>query len=362
MGADVKAARKRCGPLLRSFFWASLGTVIASTVGIVLCGAALQTSMMGVATSAAMDNFNNDGLKIASALLAKNIGGGINYIAVCKSLNASPNAIAAGLCVDNIFALVYFPITSALASGRPDLNEVNNDEEENKKSISTNEDKTLKIATNNTYDTVSVSTASTVLSLAAIFTWVGEVIGGKAGALPCSTLLTVAFATLAPPALIEPLRQSGEVLGTTLLYLFFATAGAPGLAVAESVRAAFVPLGAFLTTLYGVHGGVLVLARRLTLSVSRYQQKRRRRQRQLSYTSAATVEPYNDEDEGAVAPQRLLVASSAAIGGPATAAVLAQANGWTSLVVPSLLVGNIGYAVATFLGIAFYTIFASSGV
>jgi hypothetical protein len=53
-------------------------------------------------------------------------------------------------------------------------------------------------------------------------------------------------------------------------------------------------------------------------------------------------------------PQRLLVASSAAIGGPATAVALAQANGWTSLIGPSVLVGNLGYAVATFCGLIFY--------
>ena len=46
-----------------------------------------------------------------------------------------------------------------------------------------------------------------------------------------------------------------------------------------------------------------------------------------------------------------------AIAGSATAAALAQANGWNSLVGPSLLVGNLGYAIATFMGIAFYGVF-----
>jgi hypothetical protein len=53
-------------------------------------------------------------------------------------------------------------------------------------------------------------------------------------------------------------------------------------------------------------------------------------------------------------PQRLLVASSAAIGGPATAVALAQANGWSSLIGPAVLVGNLGYAIATFCGLIFY--------
>jgi uncharacterized membrane protein len=54
-----------------------------------------------------------------------------------------------------------------------------------------------------------------------------------------------------------------------------------------------------------------------------------------------------------------LVASSAAIGGPATAVALAQANGWKSLIAPSLLVGNLGYAIATFCGIAFHAFFST---
>jgi len=52
----------------------------------------------------------------------------------------------------------------------------------------------------------------------------------------------------------------------------------------------------------------------------------------------------------------LLLASNACIGGPATASALAVASGWEKLLVPSILVGNLGYAVATFLGIGFYRV------
>jgi hypothetical protein len=33
---------------------------------------------------------------------------------------------------------------------------------------------------------------------------------------------------------------------------------------------------------------------------------------------------------------------------------------WESLIVPALLVGNIGYAIATFIGIGFYYCFAAA--
>jgi uncharacterized membrane protein len=41
------------------------------------------------------------------------------------------------------------------------------------------------------------------------------------------------------------------------------------------------------------------------------------------------------------------------IGGPATATVLAKSFHWESLMKPSLLVGNVNYAVATFIGLLF---------
>jgi uncharacterized membrane protein len=263
-----------------------------------------------------------DGLIIAAALMAKNVGGGINYVAVCRSLSASPAAVAAGLCVDNLFALAYFPITSALASGQEDVgrNSVN-------ESLAMNQRDEKEVDLENL--PISVQQASTALSLAALTTWLGEKLGGTVGALPCTTILAVALASRAPRSFMAGIQPAAHLLGTCCLYLFFATAGAPGMAVADSVRASLLPLGLFLSILYGVHGLILIGCYFL----------------------------WGRRGTDAFVPQRLLVASSAAIGGPATAAALAQANEWTSLLAPSLLVGNLGYAIATFCGLAYHAAF-----
>jgi uncharacterized membrane protein len=303
LGADLRDAGARCGPLLISFAAASVATTIACVLGWKLTGASLTAALGG------------DGLVIAAALLAKNVGGGINYVAVCRSLGASPTAVAAGLCVDNIFALVYFPITSALASGLPDIETSAHVEES-------------PVETPVADERFSVQSISTVLCLSAGLLWLGEKLGGTAGALPVCTLLTVALASNAPTRWIAPLQPAANSLGTVGLYFFFATAGSPGIAVAESVQASLLPLGRFLTTLYAVHG--LILAACHKIGGKRFP---------------------------AFQPQRLLVASSSAIGGPATSVALAQAADWESLTVPSLIVGNIGYAIASFIGLAYYALF-----
>ena len=318
MGVNIRECRKRCGPLLIAFIVASIGTILAACVAYPLCATLLHNAM-GI-----------DGLKIAAALMAKNVGGGLNYIAVCRSLSASPNAIAAGLCVDNIFALLYFPATSALASGKPDPSELIGDDGVAKEMVGEED-------TNH----INAETISATLAISAMITWFGEKVGGQAAALPLATFLTIVFTTFCP-SMAKSLSSTGEAIGTSLLYLFFATAGAPGLSIADSVKAAFLPIGLFLTMLYGIHGLVLLGVRRAVLSWNRRYQKNQ-------------VE--EERSDSFILPSRLLVASSAAIGGPATAAALAKANGWNSLVAPSLIVGNLGYAVATFAGIAFFKSF-----
>ncbi len=207
LGVNIRECRKRCGPLLAAFILASISTIAACLMAFPLCASSLHKAL------------GADGLKIAAALMAKNVGGGLNYVAVCRSLDASANAVAAGLCVDNIFALIYFPITSALAAGRPDVVSSSDDKDDHEVIEKDGSD-----ASSDSNNTINAETISAALTVGAVATWLGESIGGQSGALPLATSLTILF-TLLRPKMAKSLSSSGEALGTSLLYLFFATAG-----------------------------------------------------------------------------------------------------------------------------------------
>ncbi len=350
LGTSLRGkALQQCGSLLGSFSIASVGT---------LAGAMIAFSIKAIPRALLTCVPNQDGFKIAAALLAKNIGGGINYMAVCACLNASPESVAAGLCVDNVMALVYFPLVSLLASKYKDVDDndgsiergdANKDEEEQEEAMSVN----------NTDELSPIESLSHAFTLAAVLTAAGQFLNSKLHhvtaasptlnlSLPLTTLMTVIFSTFYPPnKFLSPTSSSpsknninntksnsiasaGETLGTSLLYLFFATAGAPGWRLKESIQQSFPSIASFLIIMYGMHGATLWLVKKF-VEVTKIQYWKK-----------------------VIAPQRLLTASSAAIGGPATAAALAQSHQWNSLLTPSLLVGNVGYAVATFIGLLFY--------
>lgn len=106
-----------------------------------------------------------------------------------------------------------------------------------------------------------------------------------------------------------------EALGGALILLFFATIGAgTGLAALGQTRWVVV----FIAILLAVHLGFLLLSGRLLR----------------------------------LPMQSILVASNANVGGPATAAAMAQSRGWRHMLQPALLTGSFGYAIGTPIGCA----------
>jgi len=103
LGADLQKIYKETKGFVKAFLIGSIGT----TLGAIISFAIFHKQLDAVGIS-------GDGWKIAAALTAKNIGGGLNFMAVVDILKASPTAISAGLTVDNILGLFYFPIISSI--------------------------------------------------------------------------------------------------------------------------------------------------------------------------------------------------------------------------------------------------------
>jgi uncharacterized membrane protein len=297
LSADLRRILGSTGRLLPVFFAGSLGTSLGALIGAALLAPQLATVPGGIAC--------------AAALAAKNIGSGINFIAVCQTLSVPADTVAAALSVDNVGALLYFPLLSVLGSRVPP---------EDAKPPPPSEPTSAALEAAAPADASGLQMAGTALAIALSLCALADRIGPPGAALPVVTVLTVALATIGA-RVIAPVLPAAQSVGSTMLYLFFATAGASG-GVAPAVC---MPLALFTATLYAVHLGVLLCCAR----VARW--------------------PL----------ENALVSSSANIGGPATASSLAASRGWQSLVTPAILCGTLGNCMASFIGLGLYRLMLS---
>lgn len=328
LNADLRTVGRRASQMVPAFLIGTVGTLLGAIAGITLLRAPLNAA------------FGVDGLKVACALAAKNIGGGLNFVAVAAALSLSPLAFTTALAVDNVMALVYFPLVASLGRGMPDVIEEDNGAVGAATAAAADDEivgSGSSSATNAEDGRQGVALAVGLVAMAVSRRLADRFL--PSFDLPIVTILTVAAATLAPRWL-GPLAPSASELGTTCIFLFFATAGWTGgsLGGATLLSGGPVLLG-FLSALYTVHLVVLLGAGAL----------------------ARRARPYSRRMQRAVQMPLLLVASNANIGGPATASALATGNGWPSLVTPALLVGNAGYAIATPICVLLHSAFKALG-
>jgi len=284
LGADLRRTFVRTGRLSVIFLCGSSATVCGAVIGAMLLAPWLGGSA-------------DDAWALAAALAAKNIGGGMNYVAVAAGTHMSAATFAAGLVVDNIAGLCYFPLCAWL--GRNHRGNIVHSDTPSSDSDSDS------VAAGDILQ--ALATGAVIMALAMTIT--------PSQPLLTATVLATCLATCMPQAM-RRVAAAGDALGTALLYLFFATAGA---SAGDPLRVGeYLPFFAFVAVLYAVHViAMLVLSRIAKLPLP-----------------------------------EVLMASNANIGGPATAAALADAMGWPQLRTPGLLVGQLGNVIATGLALA----------
>jgi len=265
------------------------------------------------------------------------IGGGVNFVAMSKVVNASGTLVSTLTVADNINMAIAFLLLLAIpgwAYFRKRFPHPYEDEIEDRQKSSTEAAAKTRAAAYWTRKEISlldiaasVAIAFVIVFLSSKFTgWVQTVI--PADATGFKFLLRVIFGQL---YLVMPIIAVGLAtafpnwlpkipgayeIGTFLVYLFFVVIGIPA------------NLWQIITK------APILLAFCLTIAVIN-----------IVFTLVVGHRAH-------YAVEECVLASNATLGGPSTAAGMAVAKGWARLIAPAILVGVYGYAIGNYLGIA----------
>lgn len=331
--SDLKRVIKDTGTLLTAFGVGAFATVFATIITFPI----IPLKSLG----------GDVGWRVACALAARHIGGAINFVAVAETLNIGGDAVAAAIAADNVVVALYFAFLFSIAKAGEDDNDTTTETtsttvtatatvvtettipgatntEDNPKDDDDDEAQQFTISEVAVEDgkpssitlptlAISLSVASSLVTAGTFMTKV--LLPAGVSSLPLISTLTVIAAT-AFPKFFSSLSETGTALGVIFVQMFFACSGAAGSIrmVLEKAPSLFafsaLQIGIHFATLMAIGRGIFKLPKR-----------------------------------------ELYLASNANVGGPTTAAAMAQAKEWKKLVLPALLIGILGYSTATALAL-----------
>jgi uncharacterized membrane protein len=299
--ADLRRILREAGPTLLAFVIGSLGTV---------AGTVLAHELVPL---------GDEGWKMAGIFCATYIGGAINYVATAGAVQlGSADLLAAGIAADNLVMTLYFLVLFTLpAIGRlRRWYTVRHEADPTMAASEATTDADPEAATAAARERMTPQSVLIALALSATLCAVGFGVARLAGiegfGVLIITALMVALATAAPRLLQ---RVTGaDQLGAVLMQIFFAAIGASAnIFVVSRVGPRLFLFAALILLTHMVV--ILAVGRLARLDLA-----------------------------------EIVIASNANMGGPTTAAAMAVARRWRGLVIPSILCGTLGYAVATFVG------------
>jgi uncharacterized membrane protein len=298
MRADFRTIFAESGPMLLAFVLAAGATVAGCLVGAWVID-------MGPLEA-----------EIAGTVTASYIGGSMNFVATAEAVGIRDSSIyVAGLSADAVgavfflIALMLMPTIRFVRNALPSRFIGQEAGDSPADAAETFSQKTQPFSLSQVANGLAVS-----LVVCAISAAVTTLLNLDSLFILLVTALSLVVANFAKTVVAHVSAEFG--LGTLFMYIFFACIGA-GADLGEVLGAAF-PILLFIMVMVLVHLCVLVAVGKL-----------------LKLDLA-----------------EVMIASNACILGPATAAALAASKGWQPLIAPGIMVGLLGYAIATFIGVA----------
>ncbi len=293
--ANIRRIIKEAGPTLIAFGIGGVGTVVGTIIAFKLIP------------------LGQEGWKLAGIFCSTYIGGSMNYVAASQALQLhSGDLLAAGVAADNLVMTIYFLILFALPSIGFLKKNFKNEHQQNVDLLESVEN--IYNDESNNPNLLDMGKALAIgLTVSAIGFLIQDLIAIRGSAILIITLLVVALATIFPKQMNE--IKGADQIGTLLMQVFFAAIGASANIIVVlkvgPILFVFAGLILFVHLIF-----ILFFGKLFKLDLA-----------------------------------EIVIASNANMGGPTTAAAMAVGRKWKSLVIPAILCGTLGYAVATFIGV-----------
>jgi len=292
--ADIRRIIREAGPTLLAFIFGAIGTIIGTFISFKLF------------------SLGAEGWKLAGIFCSTYIGGSMNYVATAAALHLNAgDLLSAGVAADNLVMTVYFIVLFAIPSVTILKKFFPTTHEENASLL--DEEILLEEDEKNNLRLVDMANALAIgLVICAAGFALQNLINIRGSAILIITAIVVILAT-AFPNFIGKIKGADQ-LGTLLMQVFFAAIGASA-NIGVVIRVGPI-LFFFAAVILFVHLCFILIAGKIfKLDLA-----------------------------------EIVIASNANMGGPTTAAAMAVAKKWKDLVIPAILCGTLGYAIATFIG------------
>jgi uncharacterized membrane protein len=303
--ADLKTIFVESGPMLIAFLLAAGATIVGALI-------AAQLIDMGPLHA-----------EIAGTITSSYIGGSLNFVATAEAVGIKDSSVyVASLSADAVGAVIFLVMLMLM----PTIGFVRRAMPskfigQGQGAIAAGVDAPVKKEAKPFRLAAAANGLALSLVICAVSSGLASLLQADAFFVLLVTALSLVVANFAKPVVRRV--ESEFELGTLFMYVFFAVIGA-GANISEVLGAA-LPIIMFISVMVLVHLCLLVLIGK------------------LMKLDLAEV----------------LIASNACILGPAPAAALAASKGWQPLVAPGILVGMLGYAIATFIGVAITAVLGS---